>query len=312
VRGAATLLLTFVLACGSEPGAAPTSAARIARDPVPSASAQAGINYAGAQTLDFYAPKRGKKPFPLILRLNGSAQGPAADAMLEGGYALAVVRYRTDAPFPAGARDVKAAVRFLRAKAARYEIDPNRFIAWGWADGGWFAVMLGVTGDQATAFDDPSLGNAQTSSAVQYVVDMAGATDFLTIDRDFAGHPPVSCVETYQRHTYAGSPEARWVCGDPGIALSDASCVSAATSANLIQYVATAKTLPEFFVAHGPDDCTISWWQSVQLVEALKKREQLPTLVNLSRSSHDDVRFETTETAHALKTIESPPVKPTE
>ena len=79
----------------------------------------------------------------------------------------------------AAVQDGKAAVRFLRANAAKYHLDPDKFAAWGNSAGGYMAAMLGVTGDQPSPFDDPSLGNVGVSSAVQAVVVWYGAEDRL-------------------------------------------------------------------------------------------------------------------------------------
>jgi acetyl esterase/lipase len=62
----------------------------------------------------------------------------------------------------------------LRANAATYEIDPKRFAAWGASAGSHLAVVLGVTGDQATISDDFSLGNSNVSNALQTVIDWFG------------------------------------------------------------------------------------------------------------------------------------------
>ncbi|HEY3606390.1 MAG TPA: prolyl oligopeptidase family serine peptidase, partial [Pseudonocardiaceae bacterium] len=56
-------------------------------------------------------------------------------------------------------------------------LDPNRFAAWGNSAGGYSAIMLAVTADQHTVFDDPTLGNPNVSSAVQAVVDWSGAVE---------------------------------------------------------------------------------------------------------------------------------------
>ena len=77
-------------------------------------------------------------------------------------------------------QDGKAAVRFLRANGGKYHLDPGKFAVWGNSAGGYLAAMLGVTGDQATDFDDPGLGNADVSSAVQAVVVWYGAEDRLS------------------------------------------------------------------------------------------------------------------------------------
>lgn len=309
VSGGAWLLA--IAACSSDitaPRNPPTPETFAPLPTFPGATVERGIAYASAspsEKLDLYVPVHGKKPYPLVLRFNGSAHGPTATAINDAGYALAIVGFRpaAEAPYPAAARDAKAAVRYLRANAEKYGLDANRFIAWGSSEGGWFAAMLGVTGDQATIFDAPELGNAGVSSAVQVVIDWGGASDFATLDTNQAAHPPAACIETYQRHSLPGSAEAAWLCGDRNAALADPSCAPALRSSNLVPYVATAKTLPAFQISHGGDDCVISWWQSVELLEALKKREQTPDFHKLSRTGHDDPRFELEETARAMATI---------
>ena len=97
---------------------------------------------------------------------------------LKSGYAGASIGYRLSqhAIFPAQIEDVKAAVRWLRANAKTYRLDPNRFAAWGSSAGGHLVAMLGTTGDIA----EFEVGeNLEVSSWVQAVVDYFGPTDFL-------------------------------------------------------------------------------------------------------------------------------------
>ncbi|MFO0740098.1 MAG: hypothetical protein U0270_29635 [Labilithrix sp.] len=278
------------------------------RPPLAGATAEPGIAYASSsrmQTLDLYRPKKGQAPYPLVIRIDGEPQSTSAAAIVDAGYALAIVRYRppAEATLVAAARDVKAAVRFLRASAARYELDADRFIAWGSADAGWFAVMLGVTSDQATVFDDASLGHPTTSSAVQVVIDWGGPTDFASLDVDQASHSSPACSQTYQRHTLAGTNESQWVCGDRSTALTDPACASAAHDVALEGYVARLKRPPAFYFAHGADDCVTSIWQTVRVLEALKKREEAPGFHRMSRAGRDDARFEAEETGRSLAFI---------
>lgn len=98
------------------------------------------------QKLDLYAPA-GDGPFPLIVWIHGGAfrMGDKASAdpdnavpldYLADGYAVASLNYRLSqhALFPAQIEDCKAAVRWLRAHAADYKLDPQRFGAWGPSD----------------------------------------------------------------------------------------------------------------------------------------------------------------------------------
>lgn len=104
-------------------------------------------------------------------------QVPDAAALQASGYAVASVNYRLTQDPIAAVQDAKAAVRYLRANAARYHLDPQRFAAWGDSAGGYTVIMLGVTGSRHTLFDDPALGNPNVSSTVQAVVDWFGPTD---------------------------------------------------------------------------------------------------------------------------------------
>jgi acetyl esterase/lipase len=103
--------------------------------------------------------------------------------MLEGlkrGYAVVAVNYRLswEAKFPALVHDVKAAVRWIRANARRYGLDPARIVAWGGSAGGYLASVLGTSAG-IQGLEDLSMGNPNQPSNVQAVVDWFGPTDFL-------------------------------------------------------------------------------------------------------------------------------------
>lgn len=164
-----------------------------------------------AEKLDLYLPKAAAAPSPLVIWIHGGGfrlgdkrtirgrvgppprllgrdgpyqiQKPDVVALTSKGYAVAAINYRLGSSMGMAAmaaiQDGKAAVRFLRANAGTYHVDPGKFAVWGDSAGGYMAAMLGATGDQRTVFDDPALGNATTSSAVQAVVVWFGAEDRL-------------------------------------------------------------------------------------------------------------------------------------
>ena len=117
--------------------------------------------------LDLYVPE-GTGPFPVVINIirrfftgdKNMVPGNPGKAMLKAGYAIASINYRlsSEATFPAAVLDAKAAVRFLRANAAKYNLNPDKNAAFGQSAGGNIASMLGTTGDVAE-FDDPNLGN---------------------------------------------------------------------------------------------------------------------------------------------------------
>ena len=110
----------------------------------------------------------------------GTRQGqlPVAGRLAARGYVVATVSYRL-APrhqFPAAVEDVKAAVRFLRANAARFGIDPERIGAMGGSAGGHLVLFLGLT--SSIAEFEGTGPNRDHSSRVSCVVNYYGPTDF--------------------------------------------------------------------------------------------------------------------------------------
>ena len=204
-----------------------------------------------------------------------------------------------EALFPAAVQDVKAAVRWLRANAAEYGIDPERFAAWGESAGGYLAAMLGTTGDQATIFDDPALGNADVSSAVQAVVDWYGPTDFLQMDAQFAAAAPAACNGQTQAHDPADSPESVYL----GAAIQ--TVPDAAAAANPITYIPTAKSLPAFSIAHGDSDCLVPNQQSAILQDALQAAGATSTFTLVEGASHGDQAITSAQTPVALEMLAS-------
>jgi len=95
------------------------------------------------------------------------------------GYVAATVSYRLvpTARFPAQIEDCKAAVRWLRANATKYDVTPDRIGAIGPSAGGHLACLLGVT-DKKDSLDGNG-GNPDHSSRVQAVVSFFGRTNFM-------------------------------------------------------------------------------------------------------------------------------------
>ncbi len=132
------------------------------------------------------ARPEGAGPFPAVVCIHGggfrAGTRDGYDGLIkklaENGYVAVTVTYRL-APkyqFPAAVNDVKAAVRWLRANAAKYHIDPNRIGAMGGSAGGHLAQFLGVTADQKQFEGDGE--NLDQSSRVACVVNFYGPSDF--------------------------------------------------------------------------------------------------------------------------------------
>jgi acetyl esterase/lipase len=141
----------------------------------------------GKQTLDVLRPRESSStPRPAILLVHGGGfragnkEGyiPLAIKLAEHGYVAATANYRLSPrnQFPAAVEDVKAAVRFLRANASKYNLDAAHIGALGGSAGGHLVLMLGLTAGVAEF--EGSGPNRDQSSAVQCVVDEYGPTDF--------------------------------------------------------------------------------------------------------------------------------------
>jgi acetyl esterase/lipase len=132
--------------------------------------------------LDLYLPKKpasGKIPCIVVIHGGGWRSGdktrfaPIAAALAEQGFAAACIGYRLlpEVQFPAPILDCKAAVRWVRANAAKHGIDPDRLGAIGGSAGGHLVAMLGTSATVKELEGDG--GNPGVSSRVQAVVAMA-------------------------------------------------------------------------------------------------------------------------------------------
>ena len=138
--------------------------------------------------LDFYEPTQRRPERPLIVWIHGGAwrSGSKSDVpvakLREQGFAIASVDYRLSpvAKFPAQIHDIKAAIRYLRANASRFEVDANRFVLAGSSAGGHLAVLAAVSEGVPELIGD--LGAPEkTASNVQAVVSFFGAGNLQTI-----------------------------------------------------------------------------------------------------------------------------------
>jgi acetyl esterase/lipase len=173
------------------------------------------------------------EPMPLVVELHAGAWmygGKHAERnrpLGEPGFCTASVDYRpsTEVPFPAQIEDVRAAVRFLRANAGRYHIDPDRVGVWGDSSGGHLAALLGTAGDRSQPAEQPD--DAVLSAQVQAVGVVSAPTDLVLLNNQFV--PPL-----------LGGPIAEHK--------------ELAALASPLTFVATAKRLPPFLIIHGDED----------------------------------------------------------
>jgi acetyl esterase/lipase len=235
----------------------------------------------GEQKINLKIPD-GVGPFPLVIYLHGGGwrQGSYADsseleAVASRGFVYASVGYRLSgkAVAPAQINDVKAAVRFLKAQAAKYKIDPARVSVSGSSAGGHLAALVGTSAD-VKELEDTAQGHASQSSRVQVVVDFFGPTDFTLMD---AQEKAQGCSGG-QPHNSPDSPESKLL----GCAVQ--SCSTLAQRQNPLTYV-TADD-PPFYLVHGSADCTVPWAQSEMLHVALKSAGIASTFEKIAKAGH--------------------------
>jgi acetyl esterase/lipase len=186
VTTAVLITAAVILSAGGVVAALPASANK-----VPSSSIHA-VRYGPQpyQLLDLYLPgrTRGAGRIPTIVYLHsggwiGGSRANVADvavAQLARGYAVASVDYRLATPagggsFPAAVYDVKRAIRFLKARADTWGLDPTRVILMGSSAGGHLAALSGASVGQL----EPDLTGplAAVDSRVDAIVDIVGPTD---------------------------------------------------------------------------------------------------------------------------------------
>jgi acetyl esterase/lipase len=168
-------------------------ATRSAKAEAPRVAADVEYARVGDQRLmlDLYLPPqvapKVDRP-PLIVWIHGGAwrSGSRKDIplgpLVDRGYAVASVDYRlsTVARFPAQVHDIKAAIRFLKAKEAESGYDASRIAVAGNSAGGHLAALVGVTNGH-TELEGKVGGQLDQKSDVQAIISLYGMSNLTTI-----------------------------------------------------------------------------------------------------------------------------------
>jgi acetyl esterase/lipase len=222
--------------------------------------------------LDIVRPRKTvDKPMPVLVWIHGGGwrQGnrrggvPLLVPFAQRGFVCASIEYRLSdvATVPAQIEDCKCAIRFLRAKAKEYIVDPNRIGVWGGSAGGHLAALLGTSGGAKDL--EGNGGWQRESSRVQAVCDWFGPTDLTAI----AGANPT------------GNNAVSQLLGGPAGEHKDL-----AKKASPIAYV--SKGDPPFLIMHGDQDRLVPLRQSEVLDTALRKAGVESTYVVVKGKGH--------------------------
>ncbi|MEA4926224.1 MAG: alpha/beta hydrolase [Syntrophomonadaceae bacterium] len=224
-------------------------------------------NLSEFQKLDIYWPDKFDGPYPVIVSIHGggycAGDKTGSDAMvawegLQRGYAVVAVNYRlsTEATFPAQINDVKAAIRFIKAHAHEYDLNPDKIAVWGASAGGTLSALVGATAD-APELSDPSLGNEDQSERVQAVVDWCGPINLLTMDEQYKASG-VKGFPTNTPTSYGSKYLGRLVTEVPELA----------KQANPESYITPDD--PPVFIQHGTKDNWVPVQQSIEYAAKLR------------------------------------------
>ena len=219
-------------------------------------------------------PQRGVAPggrdmlrrYPLVVYVQGSGWGiqdrygniPQLSEIARRGYVVASVEHRPagQATFHEILEDVKLAIRYLRAHAQEYDIDPKKAAIWGDSSGGHGSVMTALTGDFPAY---KTGGYEEYSDAVSAVIDFYGPTDVSRIN------------EAPRREEVKKQNITNLTTDTPG---------------NPLDYVSSKVELPAFLIMHGDLDSTVPFQQSVLLYEKLLSCGQMAEFYKVIGASH--------------------------
>ncbi len=221
--------------------------------------------------MDIMQPKKNEK-MPAIIFVTGGGFINANRAngiqerlrLAEAGYVVASINYRVapTSKFPQPLEDVKSAIRYIKANADKFNVDPKRVGIIGGSAGGYLSAMAATTSGSKT-FDKGD--NLDVSSDVKCAVDLFGLSDLTRIGDDFS-------EDVQLRHKSAGATEALWVNGSAVFESTGGSILSnpkAAELANPIHYI--SKSSAPMLLMHGSADKVVSPSQTDLLFQALRK-----------------------------------------
>ena len=246
------------------------------------------IAYAGTknpmQTLDLLRPRspNGTGPLPVVVNVHGGAwkEGDKSQWLAEimdlvgsGDYAAVTINYRLtgEAIWPAQIHDCKAAIRWVRANAGKYHLDPDRIGVTGYSAGGHLVGMLGTSGGVAKL--EGNLGPYPgVSSKVRCVVDEFGPTELLAM-----GDPP-----SKTDHNGPDSPESKLL-GGPILERREIAREASPTTH-------VSKDDPPFLLIHGDKDPLVPFDQSERLAKALKAAGVEVGLIKVEGGGHGNFR----------------------
>ena len=221
------------------------------------------------------------KTYPLIVFVQGSAwttpdrdyELPQLCGLSKQGYVVATINHRDTQkgqPVPAYLKDTKCAIRFLRANAKKYGIDPERVAIFGSSSGGNTALLVGLTGD------DPAYKTEEyqeQSDAVKTVAECFGPTDLVA--RLFRYHPatPREQVERTCK-AFFGTP-------------NEEEAKKIAASLSPLMLVDAKKDYPPMLIMQGNKDLSVPFDQSMDFARRMEEAGKEVEFIEVDGAVHE-------------------------
>ena len=244
------------------------------------------------QCFDLFLPDEGDGPFPLLIHIHGGGfafgdkRDDHMDAYLTGikrGYAVASIEYRVagEATFPAAVLDCREAVRYMKAHAEEYKIDPDKVIVIGGSAGGNLAAFMGMNIPNGKMMGEENRTEYLCQPTVKVAIDQFGPVRFETM-RAQAVANGISKVNADP----AMMPESRYL----GVALDKAPAQLLAAS-----YPGTyaSDAMAPMLIQHGTADHLVPCAQSEEFAADLiaKGYGDRVEYIPLEGADHEDKRF---------------------
>jgi acetyl esterase/lipase len=235
------------------------------------------------QNFDLYLPKvASDRPFPFILWIHGGAwmmsdkQWNNVKYLVQQGYAIASIDYRlsTEAGFPAQIQDCNAALNFILAHAAEFNIDSRRFVVGGASAGAHLALLLGL----ARSEDD---FGAASSVRPLAILDFFGPADLAAIVNQLKANRSEKGLATMREASNKLLGAAIEQVPDKAMIASPVTYVRADS--------------PPVLILHGGKDDLVPIAQSLHLHEVLKRTGAQSEFISLDMAGHDGPMFSTPE-----------------
>lgn len=252
------------------------------------------------EVMDIYLPEQGDGPFPVIVDIHGGGWYYGAKSSLklkpvltglERGYAVVSLQYTwsVHGHFPIQIYDVKAAIRFLRANAEKYCLDPERIGLWGLSAGAHLACLAG-TAAKVPQLEDLGMGNPLERSDVQCVVALYPIIDISKLERQHSQYgvdPNEACTNDF---SMGGMLFGKAPCQVPQMC----------QLANPENYI--TRSSPPFFIQHGLADRVVPFQQSILFADKLERMigEDKVELELFSAVDHAEPFFRTPENTEKI------------